>query len=440
MSIDARVATVEATDLLRRLLRVDSSNPPGNETPAAHVLRDYLASHGVACELVARDPARANLIARLPGTDGGPSLMLLGHTDVVPAVASEWRHPPFAGHLDADGYVWGRGAVDMKNEVATRAVAFAHLARSGWRGTGDLLLVAVADEEDGSAGAGMRWLVEERPDLATDYVVNEGAAERLTLADGRVVATVNVGEKGALQARITAHGTPGPSTLPAAGANAVPRLARLIERLDAYRPEARLFPATRALLEALVGPGAAEPAIAQAVALHPAFAELIAPLFATTIAPTRLHASDALNVMPATAAVDCDCRLAPGADEASLRAELAEALGAGIPYTLTFPEALSGGTASPVDTPLMDACRTALAVVDPQATLLPTICNGYTDSHLARTAFGSVAYGIWPVRHTPYAVAAGGVHAADERIHADDLGHATRFHVELCHALLGAGV
>ena len=146
------------------------------------MLRDYLERNGVACELIARDPARANLVARIRGTADGPSLMLLGHTDVVPAEPSEWRHPPFAGHLDDAGYVWGRGAADMKNEVATRAVAIAQLARSGWRGTGDLLFVAVADEEDGSEHAGMRWLVEARPDLATDYVINEGGAERLVLA------------------------------------------------------------------------------------------------------------------------------------------------------------------------------------------------------------------------------------------------------------------
>ena len=119
----------EAVDLLQRLLRLDTSNPPGNETPAAELLRAYLEANGVACVLVARDPVRANLIARLPGTAGGPSLMLLGNTDVGPAVATDCTRPPFGGELDADGYVWGRGAVDMKNEVATRAVAI-HTSRA----------------------------------------------------------------------------------------------------------------------------------------------------------------------------------------------------------------------------------------------------------------------------------------------------------------------
>jgi acetylornithine deacetylase/succinyl-diaminopimelate desuccinylase-like protein len=428
----------EATALLRDLVRVDSSNPPGGETPAALVLRQYLESHGVSCELVARKPDRANLIARLPGSGGGPSLMLLGHTDVVPADARDWTHPPFSGHLDASGYVWGRGAVDMKNEVATRAVALAALARDGFRPRGDLVLVAAADEEDGSEKVGMTWLVGERPDLATDYVVNEGAAERLVLADGRVVATINLGEKATLPARVTALGEAGPTTLPHAGTGAVVRLARLLERLDSYRPRRRLLPETRPLLEALVGSfDDLDDAIGRAVALHPAFADLVAPLFATTIAPTRLAGSDALNVMPARASVDCDCRLLPGDTEADLRAELEEALGDDLPYELEFLEPPTGGTLSPLDTPLFAACREVLAELDPDAILLPTICNGFTDSHYVRTAFGATAYGFWPVRHTPYEVAAAGVHAADERIHSADLGYATRFHVELCRTLLG---
>ena len=115
----------EAAELLRDLLRIDTSNPPGGETPAAQLLKRYLEANGVECELVARDPDRANLIARIPGSGGGPSLALVGHTDVVPADAEDWQRPPFAGELDRDGYIWGRGAVDMKNETATRAVAMA---------------------------------------------------------------------------------------------------------------------------------------------------------------------------------------------------------------------------------------------------------------------------------------------------------------------------
>ena len=196
----------ETTELLRDLIRVDTTNPPGRETAAATLLKEYLEQSGVECELVARDPDRANLIARVPGSGEGPSLALLGHTDVVPADPDGWTHPPFAGHLDADGYIWGRGAVDMKNETASRAVALATLAREGFTPNGDLVLIAEADEEDGAEEVGLSWLVRERPDIATDYVLNEGASERLRLADGRTVVTINVGEKATLPALVTALG------------------------------------------------------------------------------------------------------------------------------------------------------------------------------------------------------------------------------------------
>jgi acetylornithine deacetylase/succinyl-diaminopimelate desuccinylase-like protein len=436
----SRALQDEATELLQALLRLDTSNPPGNETPAAQLLAQYLKENGVDCELVARDPARANLVARIPGEGSGPSLMLLGHTDVVPADPPCWRHPPFSGHLDAEGYVWGRGAVDMKNEVATRAVAMAEIARSGTALTGDLVFVAAADEEDGSQHVGMSWLVRERPDLATDYVLNEGASERLELADGRTVVTVNVGEKAAAGIRVAALGEPGHASVPYGGQRAVPELAELIRRLDGYRPQRRLLEPTRAILETLTGPIGKDldQAIADAVALHPALEELIAPLFSTTIAPTRLHASEALNVLPSRATVDCDCRVLPGTSQPELLSELQEALGIDVPYELEVFEPPVGGTASAVDTPLFDACQAFLNAHDPEAVLLPTISSGFTDSHFVRAAFGSTAYGIWPLRTTPYETATAGLHAHDERIHVDDLGYATEFHLEVCGALLGA--
>src|SRR5919199_626717 len=274
----------ETTALLRDLIRVDTSNPPGRETPAALLLRDYLERSGVECELVARKPERANLLARIRGSGDGPSL--------------------------------------------------ATLAREGFTPNGDLVLIAEAVEEDGAEEVGLSWLVRERPDIATDYVLNEGASERLRLADGRTVVTINVGEKATLPALVTALGRAAHASTPLAGANAVPRLATLIDRLATHRPPRRLLPETRALLETLVGPvdGDLDAAIAAAEDLHPAFSELVAPLFATTIAPTRLRGSDARNVMPARASVECDCRVLPGTTGSELEAELAAALGDDVPH------------------------------------------------------------------------------------------------------------
>src|SRR5262249_38547262 len=180
------VATVtlrdEVIDLLQRLIRLDTVNPPGNETAAAELLRKYLEANGVACELYARTPERANLIGRLPGRGEGPRLLLLSHTDTVLADPAEWSVDPWSGEL-RDGQVWGRGALDMKGQVAASAVVIASLAREGFRPAGDLLFAATADEEVGDdPDYGLSWLCREHPDaVRCEYAVNEGAGDRVEI-------------------------------------------------------------------------------------------------------------------------------------------------------------------------------------------------------------------------------------------------------------------
>ena len=431
----------EATSVLRDLLRIDTSNPPGRETPAAAVLRDFLEGAGVECELVARDPDRANLIARIRGDGGGPSLAFLGHTDVVPAGDEEWDRPPFGGEVDEEGFVWGRGAVDMKNQTATRAVAMAVLARSGFRPRGDLLFIAQADEEDGTQEVGLKWLREARPDIRCDYSIDEGGGERLELADGRVVVPLNTGEKATLPVLVTALGEAGHASMPHVGANAVPLLARLVERLDGYRTQRRSRPETERALEVLVGPrdGDLDGAIERASRLHPSLEEELPSLFGTTIAPTRLRGSSARNVMPARASVECDCRVLPGTTQEDLEQELKDALGDDVPYELEFLEPPTGGTVAPIDTPLFRICQEFLELNDPGAALLPVISPGFCDSHFMRERFGTVAYGFWPLRSTPIDVYRAGFHNRNERVHADDLVYATRFHLFAAERLLGCG-
>ncbi|MBA2364958.1 MAG: M20/M25/M40 family metallo-hydrolase [Actinobacteria bacterium] len=436
---DDDVIRSEAIALLGDLLRIDTSNPPGNETPAAELLQRYLKGAGIESELVARDPRRANLVARIRGTGDGPTLTLLGHTDVVPAEEPNWTHPPFEGHLDDAGYMWGRGATDMKNETATRAVTMALLARGGFKPRGDLWFVAQADEEDGCDEVGLKWLRDERPEIGSDFSIDEGGGIRQELTDGRVMVPINIGEKATLPVLLTAVGEAGHASIPGAADNAVLRLATLLERVGRYRPKRRLLPETRRLLETLIGSlgDDLDRDLERAAALDPDTRHDLLALFATTIAPTRLRGSSARNVIPGRASAELDCRVLPGTTPDDLVVELREALGDDVAYELEVLEEPTGGTAAPLDTALFAACSSWFAEHEPEATLLPVISTGFTDSHFMRERFGTAAYGIWPVRTTPLDVYHSGFHNVDERIHVDDLVLATQFHLYVVQMLIG---
>jgi len=219
-------------ELLQELIRLDTTNPPGNETAAAELLRGYLEAAGVECRLFARVPERANLVARIRGRGDGPSLALLSHTDVVLADAREWQHDPFAADLVA-GEVWGRGALDMKGEVAASAVAIATLAQEGWRGSGDLIFVAAADEEV-TDGFGLQWLVEQHPEsVRADFSVNEGAGDRVELG-GKVLYLCATAEKMSAPFLLRVHGRSGHASMPSIADNALVKAARLVERLGPF--------------------------------------------------------------------------------------------------------------------------------------------------------------------------------------------------------------
>lgn len=441
MRADDAELQAEVVGLTRDLIRIDTSNAGGlaDETPAAELLQDYLRQAGVECELVTRDPARANLVARIPGGDG-PSVAFVGHTDVVPVDPRDWTHPPFEAVVDDHGYLYGRGAVDMKNELAARAVAMAQLARDGFRPAGDLWLLAVADEEDGMADVGMRWLLEERPDIRPTYAVNEGGGERLGLADGRTVVTLGVGEKGTYPARVSAVGEAGHASTPSVGRNAVPLLGELLRRVGTGMPAVQDHPLVQAMLAALVeeGPDLVE-ALERASRLHPAFPDMLPALAGTTMAPTMLGASAKRNVMPARAWMELDCRILPGTTEADVEREVRARIGDGVAYELEWPEPLIAGSSSSPDGDLADAVRDFVAREYDDATVLPSLGTGFTDSVYLRAAAGTAAYGFCPVRTTPAEVLEAGYHNADERIHVDDLLLGVRFHHWLAHRLLGTG-
>ncbi len=427
----------EAADLLQRLIRVDTTNPPGNETAAAELLRDYLEANGVACELIAKVPERANLVARLPG-GSGPTLLLLSHTDVVLADPAEWSVPPFSGEL-RDGQVWGRGALDMKGQVAANAVAIASLAREGFAPGGDLIFAATADEEVGD-GFGLQWLCEAHPDaVRCDFAINEGGGDRVELDDGRPIYEATVAEKMTAPFRLRVRGRSGHASMPGIADNALVKAARLIGRLAAFRPEPQLVPEAEGFLSVVLGdvPPAHE-AVERTRAVSAAAADVVEALLVPTFSPTMISASQKRNVIPAVCDVEVDCRLLPGQHPELVEPLIRAVLGSDVEYELEWIEPPQGGTRSPLDTPLWQALAEWVAEVEPGARAAPLACVGFTDSHWLREAFDTVAYGFFPMTgELPPEVATSLVHSADERIPVSDLELAVGWLRHAARALLG---
>jgi acetylornithine deacetylase/succinyl-diaminopimelate desuccinylase-like protein len=407
----------EAVGLLQELLRLNTVNPPGNETIAAELLRSYLEGSDVSCELYAREPERANLVARIPGRGDGPSLLLLSHTDTVVADPTEWSVDPWSGTLE-DGCVWGRGALDMKGHVAAAATAIATLAREGFEPAGDLVFAATADEEVG-VDVGLSWLCREHPDaVRTDYCVNEGGGERV-FVDGRPLYLCTTAEKMSAPFRLRVHGRSGHASMPGIADNALVRAARLIDRIAGLRQPARLIPETE-MLFAVLGDVPDAAALERVVAGLPRETrELVEPMLGLAVSPTMISASTSTNVIPGTCEVVCDCRLLPGDTPAGVEPAIRAALGEDS-YELEWIESV-GGTRSPLETSLWDAIESFIGQVEPKARVVPVVSPGFTDSHFLREALGTVAYGFFPMRTMDPELAARLIHSADERIAVEDL-------------------
>ena len=425
----------ETAALLRELIRLDTVNPPGNETRAAELLREYLGAAGVECELYAKSPERANLVARIRGRLDGKRLLLLSHTDTVLADADDWSVDPWGGEV-RDGHVWGRGALDMKGQVAASAVALATLAREGFRPRGDLVLATTADEEVGTTDFGLSWLCREHPEaVRAQWVINEGGGDRLVV-DGKAVYLCSAAEKATAPFRLRVRGRSGHASLPGIADNALVKAASLIERLGRFSAEPRVTPETQALSRAILGEDVdASDLLERLRGRDASLAAMVEPMLALTVAPTMIDASKKRNVIPGACEVVCDCRLLPGQGEEEAEAAIRAFLGED-GYELEWIERV-GGTRSSIHTPFWAAIEEWVAREDPGAAVVPAVLPGFTDSHHVREAFGAIAYGFFPMREMGADVAARLVHSADERIHVDDLELGTRFLIDLARTLLG---
>jgi acetylornithine deacetylase/succinyl-diaminopimelate desuccinylase-like protein len=428
----------DTTELLQRLIGCNTVNPPGNERVAQEGLAADLRGAGFEVDLLGAVPERPNLVARLRGAADGPVLCLLSHVDTVLATPADWTHDPWSGDL-AEGFVWGRGAQDMKSQTAAEVTAALALARSGWRpARGDLLVVVVVDEEVGGE-LGAIWLCEHHPDkVRCDYLLNEGAGAVFPY-DGERYYGVCVAEKGVFRFRVITDGIAGHASIPRIGDNALLKMAPLLARMAERQPGYDFTDGPRALLEGLglEVNGGVDPALERLRSNDAGLALLVEPMLGVTLAPTRISASEKINVIPASAELRVDCRVPPGLGADHAIARIREVLGED-GYRLEFTEQVVGN-ASPVSSPLMDAIEDWVRVNDPGANVVPTILPGFTDSRTFRAAFPDcVAYGFFPQRHMNLYEISPLIHSADERIDVRDLGFAATFFRDICKELLGA--
>ena len=450
----------EAGELLAHLIRFNTVNPPGNERVAQEYLAAHLEQAGFECELLGAEPERPNLVARLrpaavsgaaiggpagesgAARDGGPTLCYLGHVDTVLANPAEWTHDPWSGDI-ADGFLWGRGALDMKSQVAAEIAAAASLARSGWRPAhGELLIVAVVDEETGGS-LGAEWITQNHPEkVRCDMLVNEGGGGVFEY-EGRRCYGVCCAEKGVFRFKVITDGVAGHASMPGMGENALLKMGPVLERFAARQPAYR---PTEEPLAFLRGIGAdrddLEGSIARLRAADPRLAIMFEPMLGVTFTPTRIAASEKINVIPSRAELKVDCRVPPGLGEREVLEGLTEVLGEpgsqdGPAWRIEFTEQVVGNR-SPVASQLMDAIAGWIAQQDAGAEVVPVVLPGFTDSRHFRVAFPEcVAYGFFPQRHQSLLESAPLIHGADERIDVRDLAFATQLYADLARQVLG---
>jgi acetylornithine deacetylase/succinyl-diaminopimelate desuccinylase-like protein len=416
-------------ELLQHLIRFDTTNPPGNESPCIEFLRDLLQQAGLEVEVHAKEPGRPNLVCRIGGSGGGTPLLLYGHVDVVTTAGQQWTRLPFGGEV-VDGYVWGRGALDMKGGVAMLVSAFLRARERGLRPRGEIVLAVLADEEAGG-DLGARFLATERAELfdGVRCALGEFGGFSMELG-GRRFYSIQVAEKQICWLKATVRGAAGHGALITRGGT-MARLGRLLGDLDRKRLPVHVTPVARELIERV----AAElPRAQQALLLsllNPRLtdvalkllgprAQMFEPMLRNTVNATIVRAGEKINVVPAEIEVELDGRTLPGFGPDELIGELAAIVGDDVELELIRHDP---GPPEP-DLGLFDTLAATLREMDPDGISVPLLLVGVTDArHFA--PLGIQTYGFLPMRLPPGYSFLNLVHSADERVPADAIDFGT---------------
>ncbi len=424
MSRPETASKMSAAELCARLIRFDTSNygegRSAGEADLAAWLVGALERAGYAPQLVGPSPARASVVLRVPGTDPTlPAVLVHAHTDVVPVEPSQWTVPAFAGRI-SDGYVWGRGATDMKDMVAMTLATLLSWAKTGTRPRRDIVVLFVADEESGGEH-GALWLVRNRPELfaGVQFAIGEsgGDATELVAADGRTVRCypIATGERGTLHLRLRASGDPGHASRPHPG-HALERLIAACHRINTHEWPLRLTDTVRGYIETIDRALGNEPeldteagVLAAIDRLGPA-GEVAAATIRCTATTTVMNAGMTVNVIPGNAEALVDVRCLPGTEDEAVET-LRGLIGDGIAWEFVDRQS---PVSAPHPSPWFDAMRDAIIAHDPDAVVPPVCMGGGTDAK-AFAALGIAGYGFAPLTADPEGRRPAGTHGADER-------------------------
>ncbi|HEX6291640.1 MAG TPA: M20/M25/M40 family metallo-hydrolase [Herpetosiphonaceae bacterium] len=437
-TIDWQAVDDEVIDHLRALLRLDTRNPPGNEIRAAEYIRDALDREGIPYEIVGPSPDRATIVARLKGDGSEQPLLLMSHTDVVAVEPDKWTHDPFAADID-DGFIYARGALDMKHMVTMELMTMLLLKRSGLPLKRDVIYMAAADEEvGGHQGAG--WVVRNRPDLIqAEYALNEGGGAG-TEINGRRYYTVQTAEKGTARFKLRVRGTPGHGSVPHDD-NAVLKLAEALIKLRRQPLPVHFTASLRGFIEGVAGVQPADVAEAlravladeaqadaaiDALPFDQSFKLRLKATIRNSISPTMLSAGSQINVIPSVAEAGIDGRILPGWTHAAFEQELRAIVGDEVEIAWLDPQ-----TALEADpqSPLFDVIAAVLREHDPEATPIPTLLTGATDAkHVAH--LGTKIYGFAPSLYEGPSEW-NRIHGHDERVSVRSIRWGTRVLYEI---------
>ena len=407
-------------EILQQLIRFNTTNPPGNETACVLYIRDLLNAFGIESHILAQADNRANLVARIKGRGAAPPLMLYGHVDVVTTAHQEWTYPPFEGKL-INGYVWGRGALDMKGGISMMLSALLDAVVQGFQPAGDIVLVILSDEETGgSMGAG--FLVDRYPEVFNGirYALGEFGGHTTYIGSQRFYP-IQIAEKQLCWMKATVRGPGGHGARPMRN-GAMARLGRMLTAIDRRRLPVHVTPVARqmvdtmatclpglrgALLSQLCNPLLTDPLLK----LMGENGKALEPIFHNTVNATIVGGGEKINVVPSEIHVDLDGRLLPGFGPQDVMAELRGILGDHIELAVTKYEP---GTSAP-DMHLFDFLGDVIQRIDPDGIAVPLLMPAFTDArHFAR--IGIQTYGFTPMRLPPEFKFSETVHGANERI------------------------